>query len=228
LAGASSLTIKDEEEFMARKKDKDKTNEEFQEELQVLITKIDALRDSVARFDRLVARKGKIEEILRGRVVSNILSEPLTVKKIMSVNYLAEGRHIYMKDSRRLSLWCLNNYTKRGVFLSNINPINGQRMPQIAMDQNQPFEDQLGILDFIPFIEKCYSDRWRMPEGKVIDIFEHTCSEYMCIYLVIVATNDVQLWDTRHRSRCLERFKSYRAALKFIYQQHPYIVKEYY
>ncbi len=189
---------------------------------------LDELKVEYAKL-AVTHRKG---ERLRSRIVkasselhivkaSEILCDPITPKKVMSVDYKMY-RDIGKDNYRRLSKWYNERYWGKGVMSSaQYNADTGQTIVSVSMDQNQPLDEQMGIIDFIPHILPSEIDGF--PKGKLINVF----SEDDFFYIIVVARNDIQLWGHKNKEPyCMSAFKSYRKTLEHVHLYYPSRVKD--
>lgn len=110
---------------------------------------------------------------------------------------------------------------------SNIKQ-NSQICLKVMFDQFQPFEKQLGILEFVPYLLPIsnFSSRYNGKFcDKFIDIFEYTLSEY-ANYQIVLRDETWSIINTRGLEKGIYDSKDLREVLKYVYDHMPYKLKE--
>ncbi len=132
----------------------------------------------------------------------------ITPKSFMEMN----PDHISKKWHKKIS-----NYVEQIPSLFGSRP----QYLKVNFNQNLKFEDQLNILDFIPFLKSNKDDI------KYVDIFEHTCAQYGCYSLDVTDLQKIKLSKIAyHRTSIEKEFTDIKLALKFVYDNLPYTKKK--
>lgn len=112
------------------------------------------------------------------------------------------------------------SYYDKGLFFGGYWSDTNQRAVSVKFDQNKPFEEQLGILEFIPYIKaneknikKIRIFESSLSEGGAYSI-EYDDSKKLAIYEIVKTS-----WGT---NKTLETFHNLEACLKYVYDNHPY------
>lgn len=104
-----------------------------------------------------------------------------------------------------------------------------QPVIQIALYRDVALKEQLGVLDFVPYIEETdlqfYDERHNTvtKRGKRIDIMEYTLSEFGS-YSLLTTGNDVETFLLKN-TRTERRFNTLEQALHYVRDNHYYQVK---
>lgn len=97
-----------------------------------------------------------------------------------------------------------------------------QRALKILFRQHRSFEEQLHILQFIPFI-KPITDDDDDESFKSIQVFEHTLSRYGIYNIEVASDMCWRLCMTTHsQKRLIKEFSSAHECLRYVYDNHPY------
>lgn len=145
---------------------------------------------------------------------------PVTVAMVMETSARIEGQTLYRRIQnfmQEISGGCLR--------IGGYHPDTGQRVLKVAFDQNRPFEDQLQVLDFVPYIvptETRASRRTKSGLRKVIKVFDYTLSAGACYYVEVLADNSAQ-FSTSYSEK--QMFPDVTACLRYVYDNHPYELK---
>lgn len=159
---------------------------------------------------RINALSGKHPNFLAYKKIENFTDElnvdwTPTAKSVMSVDFKKPiGKKSYKK---LLSYLKSKNITDNGYDLET-----GQVTLSVSFDQNKPFHKQLEILEFLPYIK---NDR--------IEIFDSELSQFESRF-ILVEKNGYTVTSFYLK----DYFKSndIHQALKFVYENFPYIRKE--
>lgn len=177
-----------------------------------------ALNKAHAKSDALWKQYSILqEEILNQEIQSIVDTKGLTPASILELDH----SNMPIEWYRKIDRWFWDNYATKGVGKggywteSGTSPL-GQLALQLKLDQNLPLERQKGILDFLPYIKPFARG------AKVINIFEHTCSEFSSWSLEIY---DDKIALFRNRTSDKE-FKNLNEALIYVYQYLPYELKK--
>jgi len=116
-----------------------------------------------------------------------------------------------------------NGYVTEGV---------NQYALQVMYDQSLPYETQTGparILKLLREVPGLDRDGWTPErqvtfpgEARVMNIFEHTCAADGVYSLRVQQDDTASLWRYSGRDRLLRTFGTVDAALRYIYEHHPY------
>jgi hypothetical protein len=158
---------------------------------------------------------------MRKTLISNSLTDwakDMTPEKFMGFR---EWNNINSDIHDKLADWFSFNYSKKGLKRNGYNAYTQQSGLNLMFDQNVPFEEQLGILDFFPFIEPSEYHGQKIKSIHV-GIFEHTLSEQ---YSYSLQANPEKTNFTVENHCGHEYFESGNLmdTLKFIYERFPYI-----
>lgn len=170
--------------------------EEAEQQISAIATRANALK----------------EEINNQKLTTLIGDKPITPEIFMSLDW----NLVTFKWFQVLDQWFRDNYRNKGLYKGTVWSETDQVALQVMFDQNYPLDDQLGILDFLPFIKPTKKG------AKLVGIFEHTCSQYAS-WMLEIFEDRVELIRTRWTDR---KFKDLQEALHYVYQHHPYKLKE--
>ena len=88
---------------------------------------------------------------------------------------------------------------------------------QVDFDQNKPFEEQLGVLEFIPYIKKIKGE-----EFKLVGVLEETCS-FHGIYELRIYPDHTELTVTScGHLKIVFSNVDIKVVLKHVYDNFPY------
>lgn len=188
--------------------------------LQDIQNKINILRDYIYElsefFGNITGNLYEIKEKVGSQISHLLLPEKLTLEWYMSID--CRKSSFYLKEDReKISNWFCNTYGQKG--LSEpfcYNTYTGQHIITIAFDQNKKFEEQLGILEFLPFI------KYNKNNIKVISILETTCSANGCYEIAIDNQDQANL--TCNGFDIFDQPKSLLDTLLYVYKKYPYKV----
>lgn len=134
----------------------------------------------------------------------------ITIEKIMSINFMTfQG-----KWHKIITNWLYKNYTniQFGGFVVQTK----QLCIGTNFDQNKPFEEQIGIIDFISFI-RSNEEGW-----KYINVFESSLSRYG-IYSIELKPNNARLvFSAGFKKDIIYEAETLMDVLKYVYDNHPY------
>lgn len=141
--------------------------------------------------------------IIEAKIDENAKNWTPDFESVMSVSELSMMGSILSKKIRDFLLE--KNLVTRGYDLKT-----GQIILAVCFDQNKPFENQLSILEAVPYIR-----------SGVISIFDHELSKF--------ETRDIHFEEDGYsvKSHRKEYFKSkdIKQVLKYVYDRFPYILE---
>jgi CHAD domain-containing protein len=180
------------------------------------IEAINVLRDGLDEIFIYLNEKRK-ELISNG--LNNVLDN-LTPEKFMAIRDL---NSLTSEAYDKMRKWFSDNYDKRGLKRGGYNIKTGQTVLEICLDQNIPLTKQLGILDFLPYIEPC---KFRESEDLhcYIDIFEHTLSEHAS-YSLRTNPEKTRFWVQSHYGHIYSESTDLIKAMTYIYEHMYYKAK---
>lgn len=140
---------------------------------------------------------------------------PISVPMIMETDPNFDGQTLYRRIKQFVA-----RFSKGSIEISGYRTETHQRALQVAFDQNKPFEDQLQILEFVPYIKPAKPNRYLSTEKrKIIGVFEYTLSKNEIYYIEIA--EDGQVYFCTH-IRELKEFPDLKSCLRYVYDHHPY------
>jgi hypothetical protein len=141
--------------------------------------------------------------------------EVLTIESVMSHDPNGLGMHLY----RRRQTW-MRETTGDSVAFSGYFQETNQGAVRVAFRKYKPFEDQLHILQFAPFIKPITHDGKTF---KSIGVFEHTLSRYGVYNIEIFSDTCWHLCNTAYSHKTIiKEFSGARECLRYVYDNHPY------
>jgi hypothetical protein len=164
-------------------------------------------------FRSICDKTGELRDAITKEKLDRHFAEGITPEKILSG---PPWWAIAGEWHQKLTNWISKNYFDRGVHASGYYPETDQLALRIKLDQRQPLDGQLGILDFIPFIKPHSKGENR--DYKKIGIFEASLSEFGSWALLLSSTETILV----HQRQEKQRFSSVREALQYIYKHLPY------
>lgn len=174
--------------------------EALEKQINALCQKRDALNEEIR------ALHAKLKTMRTEAL--NLDLEHITPEKYMSVRNIDQyNGSVYSA----LQDWLQNNYMSRGVYASGEVGYYGQRFLKLMFDQNRPFEEQLGIKDFLPYIDYDY-----------LGIFDDTLSANGIYELHDIHAKPKLTKTVYGRIRDEKQFDTFDEALKYVYDRHPY------
>lgn len=181
--------------------------ERIDERLEVLHTLKNALGEIVVF---LYERRRKLVS------ASIEIPDPITPEWFMSFSQWREiGGDVY----GRLADWFDKTYADKGLGRDGSWP-GGQVVLELRLDQNKPFEDQLGLLDFWPHVRPGTTD-----DGDVycyVDIMEYTLSQNNHYFMRANPEKTEIIVTSRYR-QVLCKTGDIREAVRYVYDRLPYL-----
>lgn len=187
-----------------------KTIKEIDERLKVLFTLRDGFNDVICHLTE--KRKNLLSDEYHQ------FTEDLTPEKFMMFrDWHRINEHIYNK----LTKWFDKNYFSKGVYREGTHIYTKQAGLKIKMNQNQPFANQLGILDFLPHIQPAKTRDTDKEEICYIGIFEYSCSERYS-YSLRANKEKTRFWVQNHVGHVYLESSDLLEILEYIYNNFPY------
>lgn len=191
-------------------------------DLKASISNLTVLRDhSYSKYNFYRKKLKEAEEELSKLICEDKLKE-LTPKSVMEI----DSKHLtYPHPYREVEEWI---HSHKGLYtcpyIRKLKDGRHQIGLSVKFDQNLPFEDQLSILDFIPYIEESYDDDYNennLNEYKTFSVFEFSLSADG-IYYVRFKEEKAYLCVIRFHTFSILKSGTMMDVLEYIYNNHPY------
>lgn len=175
------------------------------ENIQELEAQLEKSRKEYAeKGDEIVRLVEKLRDIRSATLDLNVI----TPEKYMAIKNIDQYNTAVWK---RLRNWFDKNYNMRGLYSSGEMIDCGQRSLSLYFEQSRPYEDQLGILDFLPYME--YNHIGMMTED---------CSRSGVLRLHNIKSGKPELRKTVYgRERVEKTFETLDEALRYCYNNLP-------
>lgn len=167
-------------------------------ELKQVLNKLCKQRDEITK--EIIKIDKELQKLRSNKLDLSVI----TPEKFMSIHWIDRySNNVYKK----LSKWFQDNYDEKGLLCcGEYEYATGQRYLKLAFNQARPFDEQLGILEFIPYLDEDH-----------VGIREKSLSQYGSWTLKNIKSNPI-LCRNRYE---VAKFDNLMDALKYIYKHHP-------
>lgn len=158
-----------------------------------------------------------------------LFKDGITVESVMKVDSLFspeyDGGKYYKEVQNFLGAFYNSGIYYGGNYFTSENTQKSQIALKVIFDQNKPFDEQLGILEFIPYLLPVNGRDYKTKlYDKCIGVFEESLSEGG-VYQIVYIEKD-KIWKliitTYGREQSLITNKDIKEVLHHVYLYHPY------